>query len=133
MCKFGLNMIVMMIRMISGLVISLGLLKQSPPLKTKQCNGQQLCICGKSQTAGLDRLGWMEGKSKVSFKFFSIQDIFITIFIYPEYIFQSYPHKFLEGFKFWSSWGTGCKKSKSTSRVDFFPHIKSRSSNFTKL
>lgn len=45
----------------AGGTIFLGLLKQSPSLKTKQCNGQQLCICGKSQTAGLDRPrdGWM--------------------------------------------------------------------------
>lgn len=39
----------------AGWAISLGLLKPPPSLKTKQCNGQQLCICGKSQTAGLDR------------------------------------------------------------------------------
>lgn len=50
----------MMMWMIASLAISLGLLKQSSSLKTKQCNGQQLCICGKSQTAGLDRTG-MDG------------------------------------------------------------------------
>lgn len=49
-----------MMQMIAGLAISLGLLKQYPSLKTKQCNGQQLCISGKSQTAGLDRTG-MDG------------------------------------------------------------------------
>lgn len=49
-----------MMLMIAGFVISLGLLKQSLSLKTKQCNGQQLCICGKSQTAGIDRTG-MDG------------------------------------------------------------------------
>lgn len=42
-------------RVAPGWAISLGLLKAPPSLKTKQCNGQQLCICGKSQTAGLDR------------------------------------------------------------------------------
>ena len=30
------------------------------------------------------------------------------------------PHKFLVGFIFWSSWGSGCKKSKTPSRLDFF-------------
>lgn len=39
----------------AGWAISLGLLKPPSSLKTKQCNAQQLCICGKSQTAGLDR------------------------------------------------------------------------------
>lgn len=57
---FGLNIMATMMRMIAGLGIFLGLLKPPPPLKTKQCNGQQLCICGKSQTASLDRSG-MDG------------------------------------------------------------------------
>lgn len=58
----GLNIMMNMMRMIAGLTISLGLLKQSSSLKTKQCNGQKLCICGKSQTAGLEKTamdGWM--------------------------------------------------------------------------
>lgn len=58
----------MMKRMISGLAISLRLLKQPPSLKTKQCNGQQLCMCGESQTAGLDRAemdGRMKGRGDV--------------------------------------------------------------------
>lgn len=38
----------------AGWAISLGLLKPPPPLKTKQCDGQRLCICGKLQTAGWD-------------------------------------------------------------------------------
>lgn len=46
-------------RMVGGLAISLSLLKPPPPLKTKQ-RRQQICICGKSQTAGLDRPG-MDG------------------------------------------------------------------------
>lgn len=54
--------VVMMMRMIAGGAISLGLLKPSPSLKTKQCNGQRLCICGKSQTAGLDRAA-MDGRT----------------------------------------------------------------------
>lgn len=48
-------------RMVGGLAISLSLLKPPPPLKTKQCR-QQICICGKSQTAGLDRPG-MDGRT----------------------------------------------------------------------
>lgn len=48
-------------RMVGGLAISLSLLKPPPPLKTKQ-RWQQICICGKSQTAGLDRAG-MDGRS----------------------------------------------------------------------
>lgn len=47
-------------RMVGGLAISLRLLKPPPPLKTKQCR-QQICICGKSQTAALDRPG-MDGR-----------------------------------------------------------------------
>lgn len=47
-------------RMVGGLAISLSLLKPPPPLKTKQCNRRQICICGKSQTAGLDMAG-MDG------------------------------------------------------------------------
>lgn len=59
---FGLNtnnraMMMMSMRMIANSAIFLCLLKPPPSLKTKQCNGQQLCICGKSQTAGLDRSG----------------------------------------------------------------------------
>lgn len=46
-------------RMVGGLAISLSLLKPPPPLKTKQCR-QPICICGKSQTADLDRPG-MDG------------------------------------------------------------------------
>lgn len=58
--KSGLNMnnmAVMLMWMIANSAIFLCLLKPPPSLKTKQCNGQQLCICGKSQTAGLDRSG----------------------------------------------------------------------------
>ena len=51
----GLNIMMKMVQMTSGLAISLGLLKQSSSLKTKQCNQQQLCICGRSQTAGLEK------------------------------------------------------------------------------
>lgn len=58
---FGLDIMAKMKRMIGGLAISLRLLKQSPSLKTKQCNGQQLCMCGESQTAGLDKTGMDEG------------------------------------------------------------------------
>ena len=50
----------MLMRPIAGLAISLCLLKPPPSLTTKQCNGQQLCMCGTSQTAGLAKTG-MDG------------------------------------------------------------------------
>ena len=34
--------------------------------------------------------------------------------------YKSCPHKFLVGIKFWSSLGSGCKNSKTPSRLDFF-------------
>lgn len=52
-----LDWLVVMMQMVAGLAISLGLFKQSSSLKTEQCNQLQLCICGRSQTAGLDKAG----------------------------------------------------------------------------
>ena len=40
---------------------------------------------------------------------------------YTQYIYKNNClNKFLVGFKFWSSWGSGCKNSKTPSRLDFF-------------
>ena len=36
------------------------------------------------------------------------------------YIVKSCPHKFLVSLKFWSSWGAGCKISKTPPRVSSF-------------
>ena len=53
-------------------------------------------------TGGTGWTGWMVIKSVLYF--FSFEDILTTKHIYT-YIYKSCPHKFLVGFKFWSSWG----------------------------
>ena len=66
---------------------------------------------------------WMDGIPKVSFNFFILRyikyhtHIYLNIYIY---IYASCPHTFFVGFKFWSSWGSGYKNSKTPSRLDFF-------------
>ena len=65
------------------------------------------------------RWGRMDGVSKVSFNFLYTLWVYrLCIYVYL-YIVQNFPHKFLVGLKFWSSWGSGCKNSKTLSRQDF--------------
>ena len=65
------------------------------------------------------RVGLMDGVSKVSF------NILYTLWVYRSCIciliniVKSCPHKFLVGLKCWSSWGSGCKNSKTPSRWYF--------------
>ena len=42
------------------------------------------------------------------------------------YIYKKCPEKFLVGFKFWSSLGSGYKNLKTPSKVDFFNHTITR-------
>merc|ERR1712155_308054 len=63
-------------------------------------------------------MGW-EGYQKCPLIFFILR--YIKHYTHSElYIYIKNPDKFLVGFKFWSSWGSGCKNSKPPSRLDFF-------------
>jgi len=57
--------------------------------------------------------------SKVSFNFFHFE-IFLTKTYINLYNIKKCPDKCPMGFKFWSSWGSEHKKSKTPSGVDFF-------------
>ena len=67
---------------------------------------------------GLDGMGW-DGVSKVSFNFLYTLWVYRSCICILIYIVKSCPHKFLVGLKCWSSWGSGCKNSKTPSRWDF--------------
>ena len=65
-----------------------------------------------------DGVGW-DGISKVSFNFLYTLWVYRSCIYILIYIVKSCPHKFLVGLKCWSSWGSGCKNSKTPSRWDF--------------
>ena len=63
-------------------------------------------------------MGW-DWVLKVSFNFLYTLCVCRSYICILIYIVKSCPHKFLVGLKCWSSWGSGCKNSKTPSRWDF--------------
>ena len=69
--------------------------------------------------SGWDGVGW-DGISKVSFNFLYTLWVYRSCIHILIYIFEYCPHKFLVGLKLWSSWGSGCKNSKTSCWQDIF-------------